>query len=185
MLKVPLWSGLTTALALSSLMLSGCVSQSAYDQLRSQNQQLQSQNQQLQQQVATQQNHIVRLQGAIAYTVNSDLLFRPGSWQMTKRGEEIIAGYAKRLAATQQNKLLVNGYTDDAPIGPALQRQGITTNQELSQKRAEAVMQYLISQGVNPDMIAAKGYGDANPVASNETVQGRARNRRVEITVAS
>ncbi|MCW2243126.1 OmpA family protein [Azospirillum canadense] len=185
MLTISPQSGPTSALALSTLLLSGCVSQSAYDQVRSQNQQLQSQNQQLQQQVSAQQDHIARLQGAIAYTVNSDLLFRPGSWQMTTRGEELIAGYAKRLVANQQNKLVVNGYTDNAPIGPALQRQGITTNQELSQKRAEAVMQYLISQGVSPDMIAAKGYGDANPVASNDTAQGRARNRRVEITVAS
>ena len=65
-----------------------------------------------------------------------------------------------------------------------LQRQGITTNQDLSQKRAEAVMQHMISQGVKKDMIEAKGWGDANPVAPNDTQEGRAMNRRVEVTVS-
>jgi len=88
------------------------------------------------------------------------------------------------LAPTQQNKILVSGYTDNAPIGPALQRQGITSNQILSQKRAENVMEFLNSQGVKPDLISAQGFGDGNPVASNDTAQGRAQNRRVELSVA-
>ena len=78
----------------------------------------------------------------------------------------------------------MTGYTDNAPIGPDLQRQGVTSNQVLSQKRADAVMQYLISQGLNPNFVAARGLGDADPVASNDTAQGRARNRRVELTLA-
>jgi chemotaxis protein MotB len=78
----------------------------------------------------------------------------------------------------------VNGYTDNAPVGRALQRQGITSNEVLSQKRAEAVMEYLISHGVKPDMISARGLGEAEPVAANTTAQGRAQNRRVEVTLA-
>jgi chemotaxis protein MotB len=57
------------------------------------------------------------------------------------------------------------------------------SNQDLSQKRADAVMQYLISQGVNPSLVEAKGFGDADPVASNDTAQGRAKNRRVELAL--
>jgi chemotaxis protein MotB len=159
------------------VLLAGCVSQGKYDQL-------QAQNQQLQQQVAAQQAHVARLQGAIKYTVNSDLLFAPGSWQMSAGGKDIIAKMAKMLASQQQDKLVVNGFTDNAPIGPGLKRAGVTSNEELSQKRAEAVMQYMISQGVNPDMVAAKGFGEADPIASNNTPQGRAQNRRVEITLA-
>ncbi|MBV9685904.1 MAG: OmpA family protein, partial [Alphaproteobacteria bacterium] len=83
------------------------------------------------------------------------------------------------------NKLVVAGYTDNTPIGPALRAQGVTSNEELSQKRAEAVMQFLISQGVKPDLVSAKGFGDANPVASNGTAAGRAKNRRVDISLAS
>jgi chemotaxis protein MotB len=52
---------------------------------------------------------------------------------MSERGKQIIAGFAAKLAPTQQNKILVSGYTDNAPIGAALQRQGITSNDILSQ----------------------------------------------------
>ena len=166
------------------ILLSACVSQSKYDVPQSQYDALQAQNQQLQAQVAADQQHIARLQGAIKYTVNSDLLFRPGGWEMSDRGKQIIAGFAAKLAPTQQNKLLVSGYTDNAPIGPALQRQGITSNEILSQKRAENVMEYLVSQGVKPDLVSAQGFGDSNPVASNDSAQGRAQNRRVELSLA-
>ena len=143
---------------LSTGALTGCVWQSDYDAL-------QAQNQQLQQQIATDRQQIARLQGAIKYTVNSDLLFKSGSWQMNPQGQQIIARMASQLAPTQQNKILVSGYTDNAPIGPELRRQGVTSNEELSQKRADAVMQYLISQGLNPDLVSAKGFGESNPVA--------------------
>jgi len=46
------------------------------------------------------------------------------------------------------------------------------------------VMQFLISQGVKPDLVAAKGFGESNPVASNTTAAGRAKNRRVELSLA-
>jgi chemotaxis protein MotB len=168
---------------LSTLFLGGCVWQSDYDKLQQQNTQLQQQVSSQQAQISVDQQQISRLQGAIKYTVDSDLLFPPGGWDMSSRGKQIIAGFAQKLAPTQQNKLLVSGYTDNAPIGPALERQGIASNQVLSQKRAENVMQFLISQGVKPDLVSAKGFGDANPVASNATPQGRAKNRRVELSL--
>jgi chemotaxis protein MotB len=125
-----------------------------------------------------------RFQEAIKFTLNSDLLFRPGSWEISPRGKDLIAKMAPKLAPYQQNKLVVNGYTDNAPISPALKREGVASNEVLSQKRAEAVMQNLISNGVKPDMISARGFGDANPIASNKTAKGRAQNRRVEVTLA-
>ena len=163
---------------LATVVLAGCgVSQSQYDAL-------QAQNQQLQQQVAADQQHISRLQSAIKYTVNSDLLFPSGSWQISGDGKNIMAKMASQLASYQQDKLVVNGYTDNAPIGPALAREGVTSNEILSQKRADAVMQFLITQGVKQNLISAKGWGEANPIASNSTPKGRAQNRRVEITLA-
>lgn len=165
------------------LALSACVSQGAYDKVQAQNEQLQQQNQQLQQQVADLSARVGRLQGAIKYTVNSDLLFPSGSWTMSPRGQQIISRMASKLAPTQQDKLYVNGYTDNRPIGAALQQQGITSNDQLSEKRAEAVTNYLISQGVNPQLVTAHGYGAANPVGSNATASGRAQNRRVELTL--
>ena len=145
---------------------------------------LQQQTQTLQQQIDANKAQIGQLQGAIKYTVNSDLLFPPGGYQMSERGKQIISGFAAKLAPTQQNKILVSGYTDNAPIGAALQRQGITSNEILSKKRAENVMEYLVSQGVKPDLVSAQGFGDSNPVASNDPAQGRAQNRRVELSLA-
>jgi len=196
-------------LCVAAVLLAGCVSQGKYDDLESkyttlqrQNTELQGQNTQLQQAAAAQaaksaadlaalqkemdagKVHVSRLQNAIKYTVNSDLLFRSGSWEMSPQGKDLIAKLAPKLAPYQQNKLVVNGYTDNAPIQPALKREGVTSNEVLSQKRAEAVMQYLISQGVKPDMISARGFGEAKPIAANNTAKGRAQNRRVEVTLA-
>jgi chemotaxis protein MotB len=167
-----------------SVLLSACVSQSSYDALQAQYQQAQQQNSALTAQVAADKAQICRLQGAIKYTVNSDLLFPSGGYQMSERGKQIISGFAAKLAPSQQNKILVSGYTDNHPIGPALARQGITSNEILSQRRADDVMQYLLSQGVRPDLISAQGFGESNPVASNDTPQGRAQNRRVELSLA-
>jgi chemotaxis protein MotB len=170
---------------IAPVVLSSCVWQSTYDELQAQYQQLQQQNASLTSQVAENKAQICRLQGAIKYTVNSDLLFPSGGWEMSDRGKQIMASFAVKLAPTQQNKILVSGYTDNAPIGRALQRQGITSNQILSQKRAENVMAFIISQGAKPDLISAQGFGESNPVASNDTAQGRAQNRRVELSLAS
>jgi chemotaxis protein MotB len=196
-------------LCVASVLLSGCVSKGKYDELegkynglQGQYTNLQGQYNQLQQssarqaaqsaaemaalkkELAADKVHVSRLQDAIKYTVNSDLLFRPGSWEMSKQGQEVIAKLAPRLAPFQQSKIVVSGYTDTAPVGRALQRQGITSNEVLSQKRADTVMQYLISQGVKPDMISARGFGEADPITSNATAEGRAQNRRVELTLS-
>jgi chemotaxis protein MotB len=181
-------NGLIVASLLSTTLLTGCgilTWQSNYDALQQQNQQLQQQLAASQQELTASKEQVARLQGAIKYTVNSDLLFAPGSWKMRPGAARIIAGFAQKLAPTQQSKLLVAGYTDNTPIGPALQQQGVTSNQELSQKRAEAVMQYLISQGVRPELIEAKGFGESDPVASNSSAAGRAKNRRVELSLES
>jgi chemotaxis protein MotB len=87
-------------------------------------------------------------------------------------------------ARMQQTKIMVNGYTDNVPIGPGLVRQGITSNLVLSQKRADNVMNFMTSQGVSPSLVSAQGFGDADPVASNDTPAGQAQNRRVELTLA-
>jgi chemotaxis protein MotB len=162
---------------LSSTMLSGCVVwKSDYDALKAQNQQLQTQ-------LNTSQEQVARLRSAVKYVANSDLVFASGSWQMSAQGKGIIADFAKKLAPSQANHLVVSGYTDNAPIGAALRQQGVNSNQELSQRRADAVMQFLISQGVKPDLISAHGFGERDPIASNNTASGRAQNRRVELSL--
>ncbi|MCU0562119.1 MAG: OmpA family protein [Desulfobacterales bacterium] len=54
-------------------------------------------------------------------------------------------------------------------------------NQRLSEARAKAVCDYFIKQGIAPEHVRAKGFGETNPVASNDTLEGRAMNRRVEL----
>jgi chemotaxis protein MotB len=186
-------TGLTAGvLLISAFALGGCMvpksdledAQAQNAQLQTQNQQLQTQNQQLQTQATADHTQICRLIGAIKYTVNSDLLFPSGSYKMSSSGQQVIGRMASQLAQFQQHHLVVDGYTDNQAVGAQLKRQGIDSNEALSQKRADAVMEYLVSQGVSQDMVSAKGYGDTNPVASNDTAQGRAMNRRVELHLA-
>jgi chemotaxis protein MotB len=163
------------------LVLTGCVTQRKYDALEARYQQL---NRTMSSEIAANQMQITRLQDAIKVTVNSELLFPSGEWEMPVQAQQTIAKITPILAPMQQTRIMVNGYTDNVPIGPGLTRQGITSNQMLSQRRADNVMQFMISQGVKPSLVSAQGFGEADPVASNDTPQGRAQNRRVELTVA-
>ena len=72
--------------------------------------------------------------------------------------------------------LIVEGHTDNSGRDQK--------NMTLSQDRANAVRDYLIAAGINPDRITTVGYGSAKPVASNETDEGRRLNRRIEITIS-
>ncbi len=163
------------------LLLAGCVSQSKYDALQAKYDQL---NQTMSSEVSAREMHIERLQNAIRVTVNDDLLFPSGDWQMPTAAQQTMGKMIPILAPMQQTKIVVNGYTDNVPISSRLKRQGVTSNQVLSQKRAESVMNFMTSQGVNPSLVSAQGFGDADPIASNDTADGRAQNRRVELTLA-
>ncbi len=173
----------------AALLMAGCVSQQKYDESQQKNAELDAQYKQLNEtmgsEIADRELHISRMQDSIKVSLNSELLFPSGGWEMSANAKSSIAKVAKILAPHQKNKINVNGYTDNTPIGQGLMNQGVTTNLILSQKRADNVMQYMLSQGVKPDMVSAHGFGEANPVASNDTPDGRAQNRRVELTIAS
>ena len=173
----------------AALFMAGCVSQGTYDESQQKNAALEQQYQQLSQsmgtEVADKNMTITRMQDAIKVSVNSELLFPSGGWEMPETAKATISRIAAILAPHQTNHINVNGYTDSTPIGPGLAREGITTNLILSQKRADNVMQYMISQGVNSSLVSAKGFGESDPVASNDTSAGRAQNRRVELTIAT
>jgi chemotaxis protein MotB len=176
--KFSQWATITFT---AMLVLAGCVTQRKYDTLETRYQEL---NRTMSAEIAADQARITRLQNAIKVTVNDELLFPSGDWDMPVQAQQTIGKMAPILAPMQQTRIQVNGYTDNVPIGPGLVRQGITSNQELSQKRADTVMQFLISQGVKPSLVSARGFGEADPVASNDTPAGRAQNRRVELTLA-
>ena len=113
-----------------------------------------------------------------------DMLFPEGGFQLGQVGQtELANNIAPKLRDLQNAKVVVYGYTDNTLVGPALQRQGIADNLVLSTRRAAKVTSFLVSQGVNPNIISAKGFGETHPEASNDTPQGRAANRRIEITI--
>jgi chemotaxis protein MotB len=179
---------LTVCVAGAAIFMAGCVSQSKYDESQARNAELEAQYKELNDtmgaEIAASNMHITRMQDAIKVSVNSELLFPSGGYEMSDSAKTSIAKIAAILAPHQKNKINVNGYTDSTPIGPGLKKDGITTNQILSQKRADNVMQYMISQGVKPELVSAHGFGESNPVASNDTADGKAQNRRVELTIA-
>jgi flagellar motor protein MotB len=160
-----------------AVALSACVSQSAYDELQMQNQRLQAEVQQLQGQIAT-------LQAQASFVEAGDLLFPSGGYELSAAGKtELANDVAPRLKGLPYAKVVVYGYTDNAPVAPELQRAGINDNLTLSTRRAGAVVTFLISQGIDPKITSAKGFGDTHPVAPNDTPANRAKNRRIVITV--
>jgi chemotaxis protein MotB len=161
---------------LTALMLGACVSQSAYEQ---QGQQLQA----ARAQAAAEQSQLAKMQQEQKWVVAGDALFPEGGYQLSANGKQALNQYVLQLQGLQNAKVVVYGYTDNKPVGPALQRAGIANNIDLSSRRADNVVAYFRSQGVNPNIISAKGFGETHPVASNDTAQGRSQNRRIEIVL--
>ena len=165
------------AVPFSALLLSACVSQQQYDAVVAENNQLKAQ-------LAQSQAQLAQSQAEQKFVEAGDLLFPSGGFQMGPAGQaEIANNVVPRLRGVQNVKIVVYGYTDNTPVGPELQRQGVPDNLVLSTRRAATVATFLVSQGINPNIVSAKGFGDTHPVASNDTPQGRAANRRIEITV--
>jgi outer membrane protein OmpA-like peptidoglycan-associated protein len=107
----------------------------------------------------------------------SDVLFDFGKADLRQDARESLAKVAGVLHGYPlPAELMIEGHTDSVGSDES--------NLTLSQKRAEAVRDYLIQSGISPDMIVAtRGFGKTRPIASNDTEEGRSRNRRVEIIV--
>ena len=120
--------------------------------------------------------------GTITLTSSADYLYPSGDWRL-RPNAPVLSKMVPIFRNFQHTTITVVGYTDNTPVGPQLQRIGINNNTDLSLKRASEVVAYFQSQGVNPNLLNAKGFGDAYPVAPNDTREGRARNRRVDIVL--
>lgn len=125
---------------------------------------------------------VTQQEGFIILTSSADYMFPSGGWQIPS-DSPILNRIVPILSKLQHTQIVVGGYTDNTPVGPQLQRMGIADNVDLSARRAMSVVNYLASHGVNQSLLSAHGFGEANPVVSNDTPQGRARNRRVAITL--
>lgn len=120
--------------------------------------------------------------GTITLMSSADYLYPSGGWNL-KPGAPVLSKMVPSFRNLQHTTITVMGYTDNTPIGASLQSMGIADNTQLSLKRASEAVAYFQSQGVNPRLLDAQGFGDASPVASNDTPEGRAKNWRIEIVL--
>jgi hypothetical protein len=119
---------------------------------------------------------------SVTLTSSADSMFPSGGWQISPDAP-LLSKMLPTLSKLRNTKIVVGGYTDNVPIGSQLQTSGISDNFDLSAKRAVSVVNYLTSHGVNPNLVSAQAFGETRPVASNDTPEGRAVNRRVDITL--
>jgi outer membrane protein OmpA-like peptidoglycan-associated protein len=139
--------------------------------------QAEAEKSQLRAQLLAQLNSILQTRdSARGLIVNmSDVLFDTGSYTLKPGAREKLAKISGIVLAHPGLSLQIEGHTDS--VG------GDDFNQQLSERRADSVRDFLAEQGVAGSSITARGFGKTQPVASNDTAEGRQRNRRVELVV--
>lgn len=118
---------------------------------------------------------VERVGEGIQVTFESGILFGFDKSELTPQAKQNIRELAETLRKYPDTNVLIEGHTDD--------KGSDEYNQSLSERRAQAVAQYAIAQGVSANRINTKGYGETQPIASNETEADRAKNRRVEVAI--
>jgi len=127
------------------------------------------------------QNELARIattrseQRGLIVTLNGGILFDTGKTALKPGAKSTLSKIAEQLHTDPSLKIAVEGHTDS--VGAA------ATNQTLSDKRANAVREYLVSAGIPSDHIVAAGKGEEAPIATNKTAAGRQQNRRVELVI--
>ncbi|MBZ5795962.1 type IVB secretion system protein IcmH/DotU [Burkholderia contaminans] len=124
---------------------------------------------------------LIRDAGRNALTIRFGGMFVSGDSAVAPWGASVVALTGRKIAESISDaNVLVEGYADNMPVNQA--RQG--SNQALSEVRARQVAQILVAAGVPVKRVEVVGKGDTDPLADNDTAQGRARNRRIEVTVS-
>lgn len=125
---------------------------------------------------------IVEKDGKVYVSMSEKLLFKSGSFVVDPKGEQALAKIAEVLKKQTDVDIVVEGHTDNVPFRGSGQLQD---NWDLSVKRATSVVRILVEKNKLPaDNVSASGRGDTQPVASNETAEGKAKNRRTDIILA-
>jgi chemotaxis protein MotB len=116
--------------------------------------------------------------------VGDKILFDTGSSQLKQGGQQVLGLIANTLRKFTDRQVRVEGHTDDLPIVSSRTKRRYPTNWELSSARATSAVRYLIENGgLDPTRIIAVGLGEYHPIADNDSNQGRAKNRRIEIVL--
>lgn len=123
---------------------------------------------------------IEELRGRLQVRALDQILFDSGSVEIKPRGRTVLAKIATQLAKVSDRRVRVEGHTDDVPIATTR----FPSNWELSVGRAATVARFLAEQGIAAPRLEASGFGEFQPIASNQEPAGRARNRRIEIVLA-
>lgn len=122
---------------------------------------------------------IVLRDGRMVLQLRNEVLFDPGRVDIKEAGKDALKEVATILSTLDDRKLQVAGHTDNVPISTGR----FPSNWELSTARAVNVVKYLVEQGVQPAELSAAGYSEYDPVADNESTEGKAKNRRIEIVL--
>lgn len=116
-----------------------------------------------------------RTEKGIVTKLKGDILFSSGSSSVTPSAQSNVRQISAILAKYPEDIITIMGHTDSTGSN--------TTNQSLSQSRAQAIQQIMVQNGVPGTRVSAIGMGEGSPIASNATSEGRAQNRRVEIQI--
>ena len=116
----------------------------------------------------------------LVVTFLAEVLFDSGKAKVKPAAHDVLDKVANVITEKAPDRnIAVEGHTDNEPI----KKSGWKSNWELSTERATSVLHYLETRGIAPKKLQATGYGEYRPVASNDTVEGRQKNRRVEIII--
>lgn len=129
--------------------------------------------------LASQQVEVEQMQSGVTVNLPGEVLFTTGSAELSESGREVLFKVGDRLRDIPY-QTLVAGFTDNVPIGGILAER-YPTNWELAGARAARVVRLLEECGVSPNRLLAVSFGENRPEASNDTPEGRAENRRIEI----
>lgn len=122
---------------------------------------------------------IVVRDGRMVLQLPNDVLFDTGRTELKPAGTKALEAIGEVLKTMPQRHFQIAGHTDNVPIHTA----PFASNWELSSGRALRVVHFLRGRGVSDSMLSAAGYADVDPVASNDTPDGKRKNRRTEITL--
>jgi chemotaxis protein MotB len=135
----------------------------------------------LKEEIAAQEIELVEIEDTLKVVFIDKIIFDSGSVEINQKGKKILLVVADSVRAHRVQNVLVEGHTDNMPLGPTL-KERFPSNWELSVARAAAVVRFLQIKGrLQPERLSARGYSYFRPVASNETKEGRHQNRRIEI----
>lgn len=132
--------------------------------------------------IAQGQVTISELKGKLTVNMVDAILFDSGKAEVKRGGEEVLAKVVDILKGVQDKMIRIEGHTDNVQIVGNLTKR-FPTNWELSAARAINVARFLQGQGIDPSVLVAVANGEYRPVAPNDTDEGRARNRRIEIVL--